>query len=62
MHTPTVTEIFTCFNTITYVSTQISVKVSVAWYDICDDIETCKDGSDEDLDFCKGKCSLAQHM
>ena len=42
--------------------TQISVKVSVAWYNICDDIETCKDGSDVDPDFCKGKCSLVQHM
>ena len=29
--------------------TQISVKVSVAWYNICDGIETCKD-------FCNGRC------
>ena len=37
-------------------------KQCVAWYKICDGIETCKDGSDEHPDFCKGKCSLVQHM
>ena len=36
--------------------THISVKVSVAWYNICDGIETCKDGSDEHPYFCKGRC------